>query len=233
MANIIKIDGVQLPETTDANRKRLVIETARKVFQLTGRAKLSLAACLYEIREEGYWSDYADSFDAFVYEEFGYKPSTADTLIRIYQTFVEHLEYDPETIADIPWARLAMILPLTNKENADNLLDQARDAATQRELLKYLKDMRGMHITESKEGTGAKFTFTVNEDQKEVVTEALKIAEELCGNLVHPGMAYEMICADFILNNQDNDSPEEHLSRSCRHLEKLHNVKITWESNGN
>lgn len=229
MIPVVKIEGIAPIEgvlITDQDRKSQVLNTARQVFGLTGRAKLALAGCLQEIRQHRYWEGSAESFDKFVYIEFGYKPSTADALIRVYETFVDHLKLDPETLAHIPWARLAMVVPQITEQNHQHLIELAENCETQGELSKELKNMKGLHVTESKAEGGNKFTFVVNDEQRDVVKAALALAEELHGETCHPGLVYETIFADFLLNNQDGD---DHLDKSIELLENLHKVKITYE----
>lgn len=229
MIPAVKIEGI-IPISgeivSDQDRKSQVLNTARQVFGLSGRAKLALAACLQEIRQKGYWDGIAKSFDEFVYVEFGYKPSTADALIRVYETFVNALKLDPETIAHIPWARLAMIVPQITEDNQQHLIELAENCETQSELSKELKNMKGLHVTETKGSSGTKFTFTTNDDQAEVVKAALKLAEELHGEDCAPGLIYETIFADFLLNHQDGG---DHLEKSIELLENLHGVKL-WQS---
>lgn len=224
----VKIEGIIPIEgqiASESDRKSQVLNTARQVFGLSGRAKLALAGCLQEIREKGYWDGLAESFDKFVYIEFGYKPSTADALIRVYETFVNHLKIDPETVAHIPWARLAMIVPQITEDNQKHLIELAENCETQSELSKELKNMKGLHVTESKGKEGTKFTFTTNDDQAEVVKAALALAEELHGEDCAPGLIYETIFADFLLNNQDGG---DHLDKSIELLENMYGIKIQY-----
>jgi len=228
--SLILVPGVELPVTED--RATQVLQYASRIFQITGRSKLALAACLHEIKEEEYWKNVAESFKSYVYTEFGYTESTVSALISVYTTMVENLAVDPESIKDIPWAKLAMLVPSITVENKDELLSVARDS-TQNELKKYLKDLNGLHVTESKTSTGNKFTFTVNDDQAEVIKQAIDKATTMYEGRTDlpPGMIYETIFAEFLLADCE-DPTEEHLVKSIAYLEKLHNVTISYEKNG-
>ncbi len=223
---LIEVPGIAV--NTECEEKYAVLDYARKIFQLAGRSKLALAACLHRVREKEYWRGGHDSFDQYTYEEFGYKPSTVSALIQVYQTMIQKLQIDPETIKDVSWAKLSMIVPVVDEGNFEKLIEVARDS-TQAQLKKFLKDMRGEHVSESSSESGSKFSFTTNADQAEVIKAAIEKAENsLEGREVPPGTLYEMIFADYLISENEDISAES-LQLKLSALERIYGVKITWE----
>lgn len=228
--DLIQVPGIQ--PSFAADDAYVALDYAKKVATAHNKSKLALASCLYIIKEKDYWKSVAESFDEYTYKEFGYSPSTVSALIQIYTTLVLNLKIDPEVLKEIPWAKLQMIVPHINESNKDELINVAR-VSTQSELNKHLKDMQGLHVTESKTATGKKFTFTTNDDQAEVVEAALDKAREAFGDRddLPPGMVYEAIFADYLLSSESEVYNKSHLKHSIGTLERIHNVKITYESN--
>lgn len=224
---LIEMPGVVVADL--ASRRTQVLDYAQKVFQLSGRSKLALAACLHEIKDKDYWDSEYESFDQYVYKVFGYSSSTSSALMQVYEVFIARLKVDPDTIDDVSWAKLAMLTPTISVDTMDELLEIARHS-TQGELKKHLKDMQGLHVTETKTGTGTKFTFTVSEDQAEVIKEAIKKAEEAHAHRddLPPGLVYETIFADYLIADCDTVD-EEHLTKALEALGRIHGVKIEWD----
>ena len=228
-SQLIPIPSVDVP--AEADRPAKVLKLAQEAFLSGGRSKLTLGACLMEIRDNRYWEKAGGdkSFEQFAYREFGYANSTVSSLIQVYAMFIEDFHKNPSEIQHLPWAKLAMICPVVTEENVDGLLVLA-DQYNQAELRKHIKLLQGKHVTQSSDSKGTKFTFHIPDDQAEVVKSALELSEEINQTEI-PGLALEAIMADYLLQHQ-SDTPEDHLDAVIATLERTHNIKITYERLG-
>lgn len=228
-SQLIPVPAVEVP--ANPSRAQQVLKLAEEAHIMGGRAKLTLGACLKEIRDQKYWelgSAEFKSFEQFVFRKFGYANSTVSSLIQVYTLFIEQYEKDPDGIQHIGWYKLAMLCPIVTKESADEWLRIAEDC-TQAELKKLIKQKQGKHVTESEDNGKTKFSFTVPNEQAEVVKSALDLSEEVNGTTI-PGLALEAIAADYLLQHQ-SDTADDHLDQCIETLERVHNITITYTRN--
>lgn len=227
---LIPVPAVTVPASGNTRREQ-ILQLAENAFLAGGRAKLTLGACLKEIRDERYWEAGGGykSFEHYGYSIFGYAPSTLSALIQVYSLFIESFQKNPDSIQHVGWAKLAMLAPIVTQENVDQLLTLA-EAYTQAELRKHIKNLQGQHETEVKDSKGTKFTFQVATEQAEIVREALGMAEELNGTTT-PGMTLEAIMADYLISHQ-SDTGVDYLELVISTIERIYDIRITYTRNG-
>lgn len=230
MEQIISVGNLYMNETDVALRPAKVRHFATEVNRMGDVAKIALSAAWKEVRDNEYWRGYGfQSFDQYIFEEFSYSKSTSDALIGIYETYVTTLGVNPTTLAKIPWYGLKAMRPYVNQDNVLQTLDKL-ETMTQQQIKKWVKDLQGLHPVESVQDKKHTFRFSCDsEEQAEIFREALEIAEKVSGSPI-PAHNMEVIAADYLLSHAiDESNPDDKLAEWVKRLEKMFNVKITWE----
>lgn len=104
----------------------MVVSFSKKSFVTMGKI-------LYELKNEDKWRDAVGDIetwsDYLKQPEIGLSIGEANRLIQIYETFVIRLEYDEETVSEIPLKSMHYLLPLAkdakNREEIEGLVDDA------------------------------------------------------------------------------------------------------------
>ena len=215
------VETVTKPETAKVGKKvkettgSLIIDIAKEVEGLSKTKALNEAARLSENIEvnsfklggilklinENSWFEGSESFDAFVFENYGFQGRKARYLISIYDNLVTK-QIPWEKVAHIGWTKLKDLAPILTPDNVDEWVAKA-EALTVVELQAALKagtpEGEGEKTVKTTDDV-VKMNFKLKADQAEIVQQALAKAKgEL--HTEHDTVALENICAGFVGGN--------------------------------
>jgi len=101
--------------------------------QIAGMSYLQLGKILKDFKEQKLYENLGEesieyeSFQGFLsMPEINIKIRKAYYLIQIYDLFCLQLNFKPEELSEISWTSLRSILPVVRKENAKNLIEDAK-----------------------------------------------------------------------------------------------------------
>jgi hypothetical protein len=150
------------------------------------------------------WFEGYESFDAFVFENFGFKSRKAAYLMQLYTDLVNK-QIPWEKVHHLGWTKLAYLSPVLTLENLDEWVAKA-EILTVLELQEALK---AKHSDGGAEKTTDEITtlkYKVKNDQAETINHALAKAK---GELQteYDTVALENICALYLSGNAGSVAP--------------------------
>lgn len=189
----------------------LLLDIATEVEGLSKTKALHLADNLAEHIEEDYfrlggvlklisensWFEGFDSFDAFVFEKYGFQGRKARYLISIYTELVTK-QIPWEKVGHLGWTKLKELAPILTLENVDEWVTKATPVSVI-ELIAMLKaklDPSGEQSGKTSDDVTT-LKFKVKPDQLEVVQAALAKAKGEIGT-DYDTVALENICAGYV-----------------------------------
>lgn len=170
----------------------LFADTAMEVETLTKVKARNMASALAENIEANYfklggvlnmikensWFEGYESFNLYIFEEFGFQPSKASYLINIYKRLVEK-QIPWEKVKHLGWCKVRLIAGIITLENLDEWVAKA-EKLTYADLDTVLK---AKHVGDSDITTTSEMVslkFKLHKDQAEVVQQGLaKIKGEI------------------------------------------------------
>lgn len=143
------------------------------------------------------WFEGFESFDAFVYERFGFKARKARYLMDIYTHLVDK-QIPWEKVKHLGWTKLKDLAEVLTLENVDEWVAKA-EQATVLELQAMLKAKPEGEALEGGKTSSDVVTkkFQLKADQLEVVNAAINKAKAE-GGTEFDNVALELICAAYL-----------------------------------
>jgi hypothetical protein len=206
------------PVTTSVGTKRstktgnLILDISHEVETMSKQKALQEAEKLAENVEVSYfklggilklindnsWFEGFPTFDAFVFETYGFQSRKARYLISIYDNLVTK-QIPWEKVQHLGWTKLKDLAPVLTQDNVDEWVAKAENL-TVADLLAVLNSNKNAEEGEKTAKTTdewVKMPFKFKKDQAETVTQALQKAKgEL--NTQYDTVALENICAAYI-----------------------------------
>ena len=202
-------------DLTQEERESRIRDFNRKAFTAQDYIDLAAGETLYEVRENKYWEHYESdfttedgsvvtrpfaSFDEYAQVELDLKPRKAKYLTSIYEKFVVELQLPGEKLRGMNWSKAKEVIPVINKENADEWLDILQN--------KSLREIQGMVQAIKKPGGAAPgegagnpeketFRFQLQTEHAAICNKALEIAKGM-GEIESSSDAFHLICTDFV-----------------------------------
>lgn len=181
---------------------------------------LALGGLLYRVKHGRYFNTWGyDSFSDYTEEELGFRDRKARYLINIWKKFRVELNVSREDLQGVEWTKAAALKKVANKENVDDLIDEAKDKSV-REVKEFVDDVQAEQQAEDleeeeeeevKEETGNeevekmhRDTFVFYDDQKDIVELAMSIAEEYTDN-DREGYLLSMVATEYVASHTGKD----------------------------
>lgn len=212
-------DNAQVQETapvTKATKTKVVntnlIEvTAAEIEGLSKTKALKMAATLADDIENNYfklggvlrtihqnsWFEGFESFDRFVYENFGFQKRKAEYLMEIYDQLVSKM-IPWEKVSSLGWTKLKDLAKTLTQENVDEWVDKASKVSVieLQAMLKATLPTGEQSSTATTSDTMVK-KFVLKNDQIETVNSALASVKAATGT-DHDNVALENLCAGYL-----------------------------------
>lgn len=216
-------DGAQVQEQQPAQEAKvakakatgnLIFDIAQEIGNLTKAKALNQAAKLVDEVDTNYfrlggilrlirkeqWFDGHPTFEAFVYERFGFQARKAHYLVSIFENLVEK-NIPWEKVADLGWTKLKDLAPLLTPENLDDWVAKAK-AVSVAELQALIREAMnpnggGSETSGKTVDNITKMKFSFHPDQTEIVSSALAKAKgEMSTD--HDNVAITAICSGYL-----------------------------------
>jgi hypothetical protein len=177
--------------------KQKALQEAEKLAENVEVSYFKLGGILKLINDNS-WFEGFPTFDAFVFEQYGFQSRKARYLISIYDNLVTKM-IPWEKVQHLGWTKLKDLAPVLTQDNVDEWVAKA-EKLTVAELLALLSSSKNAEEGEKTAKTTdewVKMPFKFKKDQAETVTQALAKAKgEL--NTQYDTVALENICAAYI-----------------------------------
>lgn len=230
------------------------VEVARELFGEVQESYFWLGGALAQVLHEGSYlaengGEYEgeEAFNDFCQAEFGFKASKGRQLARIYKTFSQIPDFDPEKLAGIGWSIANKIEKYVTSENVDEVIDtvtgvpQAQVDATMQEKFVDEKGLTpsGRPATRGSGGGAASGgaqmkltsrTFRFAEDTAETIDLALKACMQQSG-IKDENLALERICTEWAQEHVESSTAKKRIeskaSKAAKAREKETAPKAT------
>lgn len=147
------------------------------------------------------WFEGSASFDAFVYERYGFQSRKAKYLMEIYENLATK-SIPWEKVSHLGWTKLKDLAKVLTKDNVDEWVLKA-EQLTVAQLLEVIKgggpEGEGKPSVTTTSDTST-MKFKVKNDQVETIQSALSKAKAE-GNTEYDSVALELICAGYLGNS--------------------------------
>ena len=190
----------QAPQQARAGVVRLIA-----ALRDANRSQIAVAAVLAEA-ERGRWAEAFgfDDVDAFAYTVFGVSRRKTRTLIDIYRKFVEDLEVPIDTLASIPWTKLAAVLHVAMPATVKDWLRRAEQLPV-RMLVAEVRQHRTGHAPVARVSK----TFAIQATAESIVEMALERIGHLA-NTDDRGRQLELLAAESLAGANHDLIPAGH-----------------------
>lgn len=216
------IPQTELTLTADESGGRDIRILLRDLKTNIDRAYLEMGKQLYMVIKAKLYEAWGfATFGEYVYADLGYRERKARYLVSIWQKLVVELGISEERISQIEWSKAKEIVGVVNEENVEDWLAKAENQ-TALELMEEVRRVR----TGEPEAKITRMTFTLLDDQADIVKEALTVVGELAGS-DKPGHLLTCICADFLSGNRGKDT---RLAQVIRAIQATYEVNLVLET---
>lgn len=193
-------------------------------FYMGGALSMVLQSGAY-LTENGGEYEGEDAFNDFCQAEFGFKASKGRQLARIYNTFSNLSDFDPEKLRGIGWSLAGKAEKYVTDENVNEVLEEvAADGVTQRNVDTILSEK----FTDA-QGTSASGRATTRGDKLQLTTlsfrltedgaETVKIALQQCmkqKGIEHENEALEAIMVEWGQEHIETKTAKQKLGAKAR-----------------
>lgn len=199
-------EAIETPEDAAAWKLR---EEIQQIVKRMGEDLFELCKALYEVYSHmmylkwGYktWKEYVES-------EIQFKLRKAQYYVAIWNWFGELPDDVREKVASLGWSKVSLLVGVVDEDNVDEWVEKASEMTCEQlaqEAKRYLKPPE-----DESDGAGgesvSRMTFTLFEEQKEVIEDALGHAKEMAES-EKKGHLLALICQEFLSTNSDQ-TPE-------------------------
>jgi hypothetical protein len=194
--------------------KTKALNMAERLIEEGGISDFKLGGVLKKILEQS-WFEGSESFDAFVFQKFGFQARKARYLIGIYENLVTR-NIPWEKVAGLGWTKLKELAPVLTVENVDEWVAKA-EKLTVVELIAALKAGTPEAVDAAIKTTSdsTKFTVKLKKDQLETVTQALAKAKAEA-QTEFDSVALEMICTGYNAGSSPVAAPPKPLEERIK-----------------
>jgi len=201
-------------------RYEVVLNELHECIENIEQNSLGAVRAISEIYQGDYYHHYGyENFNDFCEIELGISARSGRYYVAIGNA-IKNSGLSWEDVDGIGWTKLRTIASLMNKKNAKRLIDLC-GARSVSELTEYVKAQKADSADVSP-STVSRMAFSLEEDQAEVVHEALALAKRVIES-DNSSLALEHICFEWAQSTQDSKLS---LDKVIRHVEKIYGVQL-------
>ena len=209
------------------------VEVARDLFGAVQENYFWLGGALAQVLHDGsYLKEYEgeEAFNDFCQAEFGFKASKGRQLARLYKTFSQLPDFDPEQLAGIGWSIAAKLEKYVTPENVEEVIETAKEPeVTQRTVDAIMSEKFVSETGTTPSGRQASrggptimkrtLTYRLDEDGADTVDLALQACMKQNG-IENEALALERICSEWAQEHVESTTAQKRIQSKANKAAK-------------